>query len=98
MPLVVSDAERSTSTGSADVGTPNAIGSGVKTGFSPPCGATLADDTVRTLPRHASGLELGKVCREQRQPVRVVAEQVAFDEHIGHVACERFVHAHGREQ
>ena len=30
--------------------------------------------------------------------MRVVAEQVAFDQHIGHVACERFVHARGREQ
>ena len=42
MALVVSDAERSISTGSPSVGNPNAIGSGVKTARVPPCGATLA--------------------------------------------------------
>ena len=43
MPLVVSEADRSISTGSPEVGTPNASGSGVNTGLSPPCGATLAE-------------------------------------------------------
>ena len=42
MPFVVAEVDTSTKTGSPDVGQPAEMGLGVKTGSSPPKGATLA--------------------------------------------------------
>src|SRR5258707_895621 len=77
MPLVVSDAETSTSTGSPPVGKPIASGFGVNT-------ARLHGRVAAGL-AHAAFVELAEVAREQCQAVGVMAEQVAFDEDRGDI-------------
>jgi len=48
--------------------------------------------------RHPARFDLGQIGRQQLQPVRVVAEQVALDEDVGDIAGPVRGHASGLQQ
>ena len=50
-----------------------------------------------TRPRHGRSVEFAQIGQEQLQPVRVVPEQVTFDQYLGYIGCDRRLHT-GRLQ